>query len=415
MAAAAIVCWAFGCGGDTVKNAETGQEQSVERPSAVLLSAPGAEAAEPAAAAGKDGTLFTAFVQKNAAGGSDLYVRRFDKGAKTPGEPVRVNPVAGQVRSWQGDPPALASGPGGELYVGWTAKYPGGDRGTILYLSTSSDGGATFGEPVQVNDDKLPASHGMHSLAVGADGTVYAAWLDERYLAERAARSTGGFGLLAFFHHHPTPTPKGEEEPDAELYLAASKDGGKSFGANERLDRNICPCCKTSIAISPSGTVAVGYRKVYEGGFRHITVIAAASGGAFGRPVLVSDDQWQIDACPVSGPALRFADDLLNVAWFSGGSAGEHGIYTAAANDASISAFAPRQLVEAFDMGVSPVWAGDRLLYSSDGVIKLKDPLTAPAEIEKGRNVAAAAADDRIMYTFVESADQQRSVGFGIR
>ncbi len=33
-----------------------------------------------------------------------------------------------------------------------------------LYLSVSRDGGKSFDAPVKVNDDRLPAVHGMHSL-----------------------------------------------------------------------------------------------------------------------------------------------------------------------------------------------------------------------------------------------------------
>lgn len=404
-----LVCslLAVGCTANSPTNVAN---SSPSAPSNTLsLSRDGVDAAEPAVAA-SNGNAFAAYVEKDANGGGDLYVRQYDAKANLLGEAARVNPVQGQVRTWHGDPPTLAFGPNGELYLGWTAKYPDGGKGTLLYLSVSRDNAATFAEPIAVNDDKVPASHGMHSIAVAADGSIYMAWLDERYLQKSRAATSGGMPMLAFFHHTPTPAP--EKEPDAELYFSVSKDGGKTFSENKRIDGNVCPCCKTTLAIGSDGKLAVGYRKVYEGGFRHITVMTTAN-GEFGKPVQVSDDHWQIDACPVSGPALRFVGDKLSVAWYSGGEAREHGIYATSSTDGSINSFTSGVLVDAFEGGGSPVWSGDSIIWSNDGMLKIRNASGTTKDLGEGRNAVAAVNGGNAIFALTSNVNERKSVMLG--
>jgi hypothetical protein len=372
----------------------------------LLVSPEGAEASEPAIAAGADGRVFVAYVQKSGEA-ADLFVRAYDAAKGTPGDAVRVNPVAGQVKTWYGDPPTIAVGPSGSVHVGWTAKYPDGAKGTILYMSVSRDGGATFGAPVQVNDDTEPASHGMHSMAVANDGKVYFSWLDERYLKNRSTVATP---TPQNGHGNAGPHPEeAEVEPNAELYYASSADG-KTFGHNRKLAADVCPCCKTSTVVSDKGRVAIGYRKVFDGGFRHIAVTSLNDfGDAWSEPVQVSDDGWRIDACPVSGPALRFEGDALEVAWFSGADAGQKGVYVSRWTDPSGRAFEPRKLVAETEAGGSPSWAGERLLWSAVGKIGMWNKGGTSMQAD-GRNVVAAAVNGRTFYAFVSTEGEHKAV-----
>ena len=406
LAFAAFIAASFGCSKvtDTAK-----KETPAKAESGIRVSRPDTEASEPAIAAAANGKFYVAYVEKDADGKSDLYVRTFD-GSKTLGEPVRVNPEPGQVRTWYGDPPTIATAADGSIYVGWTAPYPDSKKGTLLYVSASHDGGATFGAPVKVHSDTAPASHGMHSLAVAADGRIIAAWLDERYLNAHASRTGMTAGpFLAFFHHTPTPKPetKSEAEPNAELYFSVSSDGGKTFAADRRVDHDVCPCCKTSLAIGSDGTVYLGYRRVYEGNFRHITVAVSKDWQAFAEPVQVSDDRWMIEACPVSGPALKIDNGRLAVAWYSGGEAREHGMYLTHAANADAKTFDDPQKLDTFEGGGTPAWAGDQLLWTNDG--NIRD--TKAATLAQGRNLVAAAN----VYAYVSTTDDKKSVWLGIR
>ena len=381
---------------------------------AVLVSGEGEEASEPAIAIGPDGRILVAYVVKLGEAG-DLYLRSFDPLKKETSIPVRVNQLQGQVKTWYGDPPTITAGPGGKIYVGWTAKYPDGKRGTILYMSISRDGGASFDEPVRVNDDTQPASHGMHSMAVAPDGRIYFAWLDERYLKSKPADATPTpHGGHENSNANSAPHPEeAEVEPNAELYFAMSADGTSFEGKNRRLASDVCPCCKTATVISDKGRVAIGYRKVFNGDFRHIAVTSLNDfGDAWSQPVQVSDDGWRINACPVSGPALRWDGDELAIAWYSGGETGPRGIYASRSRDGA-QTFEPRRLMAETSGGGSPVWAAERLLWSSEGEVHTADVGNSNAAVSlgAGRNVVAAATSDgRAFRSFVLAMDDRKSV-----
>lgn len=301
--------------------------------SPVRVSADGVNAAEPAVAAGRDGAVYVAWVGHGAGKEADVWLARVEAGAKAAGgESARVNRTPGEATAWRGDAPSIAVSKDGAVYVAWTARDGGANQATTLYVSASRDGGRSFGEPVRVNDDSKPGVHGMHSLAVGEDGRVYVAWLDERDID--------------------TPHGDGHEkmpmhgEHNREVFFSYSADGGRTFSKNRRVAVEACPCCKTSLAASRGGRVYVGWRQVLPGDFRHVAVASSADGGeTFDAPTVVSDDRWELRGCPVSGPALAAGDgEHLTVVWFTAGDAGTPGIYSSESSDGGRT-FAPRRVV----------------------------------------------------------------------
>ena len=171
----------------------------------------------------------------------------------------------------------------------------------------------------------------MHSLAVANDGRIYVAWLDERNIrAPQPSKHAGG-------HHM---------ESNRELFVAHSIDGGKTFSANRRVADNACPCCKTALAVSPDGTLYASWRQVLPGSFRHIAVAISTDGGVkFSSPVIVSDDKWKLQGCPVSGPSLSAdANGALKVVWYAAGEGDAPGLYFAETRDRG-QTFSPRTLL----------------------------------------------------------------------
>ncbi|HEX3185992.1 MAG TPA: sialidase family protein, partial [Pyrinomonadaceae bacterium] len=307
----------------------------------VLVSAEGVDAAEPATAVAPDGSFYVAWVNHAPENRADVMIGRYEPG-KTPAPAVRVNPEAGTATAWRGDQPSVAVGKNGSVYVVWTERVEANDKkGTDLYLSVSSDLGKTFAAPVKINDDKVPAAHGMHSLGVAGDGHIYVSWLDERNVVT------------------PKPSTKAEGhhmESNRELFIADSNDGGRTFSRNRKIAADACPCCKTAMAIASDGTIYVGWRHVLPGDFRHIAVTASADAGAtFSKPVIVSDDKWVLHGCPVSGPSLSVADNgRLKVLWYAAGEANAPGLYIAESKDKGRS-FSDRQIVAQEGVRGTPV------------------------------------------------------------
>ena len=313
-----------------------------------------AEGAEPTVAAAADGSVYVAWVAHHPNKEADVLLSRFDREGAAVGAAVRVNRAEGEATAWRGDPPGVTVAPDGTVYVLWTARASGAAHATTLYLSASRDGGRSFDAAVKVNDDARACTHGMHSLSVGGDGRVYVAWLDER----------DGVPQDAAQHGAQTEAKKESGgvhgEPNRGVFIASSSDGGRTFTPNQKVGTEACPCCKTALTVSGDGLVYVGWRQVMPGEFRHIAVAASNDGGkTFAAPSVVSDDRWELRACPVSGPALAAGDGgVLRVLWYTAGEAGPAGLYSAESSDGGRT-FKPRRAVAEGSLSGTPLLLSD--------------------------------------------------------
>lgn len=334
-----------GCKRDAPDPAATKKEPLPGLSQPVRVSSGDATAAEPAIAASPDGNVYVAWVSHGSKSQADVMIARFAGDGRMQGSPARVNSEPGIATAWRGDPPTIAIAPDQTVLVGWTARVESeSGHATDIYLSSSKDHGQTFGAPVKVNDDSKPADHGMHSLTVGKDGRIYVAWLDERNVApmkdiKMDAKTTG--------HHM---------ESNREVFVAASNDGGRSFAKNQRVATNVCPCCKTALTTTTDGRLYLSWRQVLPGDFRHIAVASSPDQGkTFTEPRIVSDDQWVLAGCPVSGATLFAGDDgSVRVLWYSEGKNGQTGLYSSRITDNGAT-FGPRELVAAGTVRGTPV------------------------------------------------------------
>ena len=371
-------------------------------PQPIQISAQGTDAAEPAVASARDGSFYIAWVNHDAKQ-ADVMLARFDDAGKLQGTPVRVNRLAGAATAWRGDQPSLAVAPDGAVHVMWTARVDAGEKhGTDVYISSSTDRGQSFTTEVKVNDDKAPGAHGMHSLAVAGDGRIYAAWLDERNV------------------HAPMPSTKGEGhhmESNRDLYLAYSTDGGRSFSANKKVASDACPCCKTALTVSPDGILYAGWRQVLPGSFRHIAVAGSTDGGNnFSNPVVVSDDHWVLQGCPVSGPSLSVdrASGNLKVVWYAAGEGSAAGVYFAESKDKGHS-FTPRELLSEETVRGTPVIAGTIALWqtSETAETKMRSVSNAGSALSVAANAelpAGTYVNDKLFVAYIGTEKEKRSI-----
>jgi len=448
MRSAVFVCKAFlligllvfaGCRNETkLPENRSGSERAVEQ--AVRISPDGLDGAEPAIASDPEGNLYVVYVGHNDRKSADVYLQKYDKGLTAVGERVRINPDAGTAKAWRGDPPTVAVGSSGSVYVGWTQGVEsGGKSGNDLLLSVSSDGGKSFASPVKVNDDTKPASHGMHSLAVDKDGKVYFAWLDERNIEIKEHVENLGDTLnevqppsdLQFvkIHHNSNSAEKLKEpvkpemeaaEPNSEVYFAVSADGGKTVSANKKIAGDVCPCCKTSLLSAADGTLYVSWRQVLPGDLRHIAVASTKDKGAtFSEKTIVSDDKWKLNACPVSGAAMANGKgNSLKIFWYTAGDAGPAGIYFAESKDGGRS-FGERTLLSSAASGTPVAFdeisdVSKCLFAVNDNRIKLgetgKSSSDTNGAIEDASLPAATMANGKIYAAFVRADGEKRSV-----
>lgn len=180
------------------------------------------------------------------------------------------------------------------MLLTWSQSLPQKYAGNVRF-ARSTDGGRSFSTPMTLNDDGRIGSHRFESLAIDGAGRVAVVWLDGR--DRDAVREKGG----AF--------------AGSSVYLAQSADNGAHFNANRKLTEHTCECCRTSLAWTAEGPVAL-WRNMYGTNTRDFA-LANLDTGKMDR---ATDDEWQIDACPHHGGGLAVdSHGALHLVWFTQG------------------------------------------------------------------------------------------------
>lgn len=151
----------------------------------------------------------------------------------------------------------------------------------------STDGGASWSEPVPINDAPGSAREGLHAIAVSTDGELAAVWLD--------LRGTG-----------------------TRLYGAFSSDHGASWSRNvllyESPSGTICQCCAPSIVFTGKQRLQVMFRNVVDGN-RDMYLLPWQLKGPILHPERLGTGSWHINACPMDGGGLAHRGGKTLTAW----------------------------------------------------------------------------------------------------
>jgi O-glycosyl hydrolase len=211
------------------------------------------------------------------------YVRSTDNGA-TWTEPVQVN-SGGTVEYKMGERgPKLAVGSDGVVHVVWVDCWAPGVRTYVRY-ARSTDGGKTF-EPLKT----LSSTNGVDGVTMTADGKGH---------------------VMAFWH---VAHPRQDEIPQATwLHVARSADNGVSFRHDERVQVGnhsglACSMCMMRARMSVDGHVYLAFRSA-EKNIRDFYVFKGASGENQFTAMRVNEDNWLLKECPMCGPELTVGPD----------------------------------------------------------------------------------------------------------
>jgi hypothetical protein len=207
----------------------------------------------------------------------------------TPGgtpAPRTLDPAAEEGPALGRRAPSLAADSRRGVFVAWQD----GRRGSPdIYLARSTDGGASFGPNVRVNDDQGQKWRGLPSLALGPNGEVCVAWEDRR-----------------------------NDRPD--IFFSKSTDGGLSFLPGLQINRIVLGGSAATaqerfppgLAVDSRGIITVTWRGPRA--LPRIYVARSASGGqTFSDPVVVDDAK-----SPVAPTAPNLTVDAAGrvfVAW----------------------------------------------------------------------------------------------------
>ncbi len=163
-------------------------------------------------------------------------------------------------------------------------------------LRTSRDGGRTWTSEVSPHRDGTETEHGFVSFfeTPGKGHGLGMVWLDGRQMAGHGAHGAGG-------------------GPMTLRSTLISAQG--AAGAETVVDDRVCDCCQTAAATTDTA-VLVAYRDRSEKEIRDIYVSRFENGKwSPGTPVYA--DNWEINGCPVNGPAIAANRQAVAIAWLA--------------------------------------------------------------------------------------------------
>lgn len=196
-----------------------------------------------------------------------------------------------------------------------------------LRLTYSRDDGTTWSAPLSPYLDTTMTQHGFASLFELPGRALGVVWLDGR-------------------DQELNPTDQLRESMDVRF---ASFDGNWKQTAELSINQRVCQCCQTAAAVTDDGPV-VAFRDRSEEEIRDIHVTSLVAGGQWTEAVPVHADNWQIDGCPVNGPALSARGRTLAVAWFTAAS-GNGRAYAAFSRDSGRTWGEPIRLDDGSSLG----------------------------------------------------------------
>jgi hypothetical protein len=162
-------------------------------------------------------------------------------------------------------------------------------------LARSSDDGRTWSAPFSPHPDGTQNEHGFVSMYDVRGAGLGIVWLDGRAMKAPAVADEDATGDMSL--------------------RAAVFDREWKQVSEDAIDLRVCECCPTSAAATSDGVI-VAFRDRAADETRNIAVTRLV-GGKWTEPKPVHDDKWQINGCPVNGPAVSAAGRTVAIAWFT--------------------------------------------------------------------------------------------------
>lgn len=121
---------------------------------------------------------------------------------------------------------------------------------------------------------------------------------------------TGGGAAVQFLDgsHAPADSPR-------MTLRHAVYDSTATVAATVTIDDRVCDCCQTDAAMTSQGPVVV-YRDRSMTEIRDIAIARRNNDGSWTNS-LVHADNWEINGCPVNGPAVAADGERVVVAWYT--------------------------------------------------------------------------------------------------
>lgn len=157
------------------------------------------------------------------------------------------------------------------------------DHAGRILAYRSPHGGDGWEEPVSILKGDSTAKEGFIALAAGKANNVHATWLD-----------------LRIGNHN-------------NIFSASSADGGKTWSDSRLVyqapEGKVCPCCRPSISADREGNVYIMFRNELKGA-RDLYLAHSKDGGkTFSPATKLGTGTWLLESCPMDGGAVSMDED----------------------------------------------------------------------------------------------------------
>lgn len=207
--------------------------------------------------------------------------------------PIQVTPST-NIKPHAENLPKVIFKPSGAIIALWgTASTNAKNKyaGNVAY-AFSIDDGKTWSEKQSLVKDKAGYDQRYFDVSLLSNGEVGIAWLDNR---------------------------KSNNSEGSALYYATTT-GTNEFSKEQRISESCCQCCRTDLYIDSKNNIHVLYRGILQDSIRDMVHIVSTNGGkTFSASKRISNDNWVLNACPHTGPAMTENTEGLHFAWYTGG------------------------------------------------------------------------------------------------
>lgn len=216
-------------------------------------------------------------------------------------EAQRVTPSSVKIKALAEDRPSIAVDRKGRVMV---VYFTNDKQPWTSWFSFSEDQGQTFSTPTLISDHATTARHYQDQLLISPSDRLYHFWYDERN-----KHDAGKSGATLYF----TTTT----EPEALKF------------PNRPLKDSNCECCRMAIDFDNDGYPVIFSRFLLPGSIRDHGIMKVSPAGIIKGPTRVTEDLWEIHACPEHGPSLSISDKgRYHMIWFTQG-ANRRGLFYA--------------------------------------------------------------------------------------
>lgn len=205
-----------------------------------------------------------------------------------------VIPNSGNIQPHGENLPKIIFKPSGEVIALWGAANPNPKNkySGLVFYTQSFDGGRNWTTAKPLVNDTASYDQRYYDVALLPNGEAGTIWLDNR-------KTTTKEGSALYF---------------------ASTNGKNGFEGGKLISQPCCQCCRTDLYVDKKGDVHALFRGIVQDSIRDMVHIVSNDGGkTFSEPKRISEDNWVINGCPHTGPAMTENNDGIHFAWFTGG------------------------------------------------------------------------------------------------